>query len=267
MTTIKKLIDLSGRRALITGASGGLGKMIASTLAELGADLILIDQEKIDLDNLKSILTKKWEVKVDCYVCDLEQEVQREDLISLINQTVNNLNILINNAAFVGTSKLEGWSVPFEQQTIETWRRAFEVNLLASFHLCQGLMPLLKNSNGANIINISSIYGFLGPDWNLYEGTNMSNPAAYSVSKGGVIQLTKWLAATVAPSVRVNCISPGGIFRNQSGLFVNRYEAKAPLNRMASEEDLCGAIAYLATDMSLYVTGINLKVDGGWSVY
>jgi NAD(P)-dependent dehydrogenase (short-subunit alcohol dehydrogenase family) len=267
MTTIKKLIDLSGRRALITGASGGLGKMIASTLAELGADLILIDQEKIDLDNLKSILTKKWEVKVDCYVCDLEQEGQRKDLISFINQTVNNLNILINNAAFVGTSKLEGWSVPFEQQTIETWRRAFEVNLLSSFHLCQGLMSLLKNSKGANIINISSIYGFLGPDWNLYEGTNMSNPAAYSVSKGGVIQLTKWLAATVAPSVRVNCISPGGIFRNQSGLFINRYEAKTPLNRMATEEDFCGAIAYLATDMSLYVTGINLKVDGGWSVY
>ncbi len=267
MNTIKKLIDLSGRCALITGASGGLGKMISSTLAELGCDLVLVDQNEAALDDLKSTLIEKWNIEVDYYVCNLEQEIQRKELISFLNKTRNSLNILINNAAFVGTSKLEGWSVPFERQTIETWRRAFEVNLLSSFHLCQGLMPLLNNSKGANIINIASIYGFLGPSWDLYEGTDMSNPAAYSVSKGGVIQLTKWLATTVAPAIRVNCISPGGIYRNQPDLFIKRYEAKTPLGRMATENDFCGAITFLASDMSSYVTGINLKVDGGWSIY
>ena len=126
---------------------------------------------------------------------------------------------------------------------------------------------MLKSQEGASIINIASIYGLYGPDWSLYEGTNMNNPAAYAASKGGLIQLTKWLATTIAPEVRVNAISPGGIFRNQSTIFVKRYEDKTPLGRMASEDDFRGAIAYLATDMSKYVTGQNFSVDGGWGVW
>jgi NAD(P)-dependent dehydrogenase (short-subunit alcohol dehydrogenase family) len=117
---------------------------------------------------------------------------------------------------------------------------------------------------GANIINIGSIYGELGPDWSLYEGTSMANPAAYSASKGGLIQLTRWLATTLAPNIRVNAISPGGIFRNQPDVFVKRYEGRTPLARMATENDFRGAVAYLASDMSSYVTGKNMMVDGGW---
>jgi len=267
VTTIAELMSLKNRRALITGASGELGKVIASTIAELGADLILIDRERSHLSTLARTLNQKWGINVEYEVCDLEQQLQRAELISSLNNSDQNINILINNAAFVGTSDLEGWAVPFEDQTIDTWRRALEVNITAVFDLCQGLAPLLRASNGANIINISSIYGMFAPDWGLYEGTGMGNPAAYSASKGGLIQLTRWLATTVALDVRVNSISPGGISRGQPEAFVRRYESKTPLGRMATEDDFRGAVTFLASDMARYVTGQNLLVDGGWGIW
>ena len=267
MTSIKELSNLKGRRALITGATGGLGKVIAATLAELGADLVLVDHHSSDFDSLSDNLTARWDVKVDCHFCDLEVQVQRSKLIKLLKSEDQKLNILINNAAFVGTSDITGWAVPFEQQTVETWRRALEVNLTAIFELCQGLTPLLKVSQGANIINIASIYGLQGPDWSLYEGTNLSNPAAYGASKGGLIQFTRWLSTTIGPQVRVNAISPGGIYRDQPELFVSRYSDKTPLGRMATEDDFRGVIAYLASDLSKYMTGQNISIDGGWNVW
>jgi NAD(P)-dependent dehydrogenase (short-subunit alcohol dehydrogenase family) len=267
MSTIKELMNLRGRRALITGATGGLGKVMVDTLAELGADLVLVDRPGSDFENLCATLSERWGVDVEHYFCDLELQEQRTELIAGLKSGVKGLNILINNAAFVGTSDLQGWAVPFEEQTVETWRRALEVNLTAIFELCQGLTPMLKLAKGASIINIASIYGMYGPDWSLYEGTNMSNPAAYGASKGGLIQFTRWLASTIAPGVRVNTISPGGVFRNQPKEFVMRYEAKSPLSRMATEDDFRGVVAYLASDMSKYVTGQNLPVDGGWGVW
>lgn len=260
-------MNLRGRRALITGATGGLGKVMADTLAELGADLVLVDRPGSDFQSLSEKLTQHWGIKIQHRHCDLEQQDQRAELMAWLKSSGEGLNILINNAAFVGTSELQGWAVPFEEQTVDTWRRALEVNLTAVFGLCQGLTPLLKAAEGASIINIGSIYGVLGPDWSLYEGTKMSNPAAYGASKGGLIQFTRWLATTLAPQVRANAISPGGVFRNQPEKFVARYEARTPLGRMATEDDFRGAVAYLASDLSRYVTGQNLAVDGGWGVW
>jgi NAD(P)-dependent dehydrogenase (short-subunit alcohol dehydrogenase family) len=262
--TIQELMNLKGRRALITGATGRLGSVMAETLAELGADLILVDRPGTDFTLIVKEIKEHWGVKIWHYQCDLEQNEQRLELLESIQKDHDSLNVLINNAAFVGTSELKGWGTTFEKQTVETWQRALEVNLTAPFHLCQSLAPLLMNGVGANIINIGSIYGELGPDWSLYEGTSMANPAAYSASKGGLIQLTRWLATTLAPNIRVNAISPGGIFRNQPDVFVKRYEGRTPLARMATENDFRGAVAYLASDMSSYVTGENMMVDGGW---
>lgn len=266
MQTIRNLIKLNGRKALITGAAGHLGRSISMTLAELGADLILIDIDNNSLDKFKNLLNTKYKVEVITYKCNLEDESERYSLIRKINK-INKLDILINNAAFVGTSNLKGWNEKFEYQSIETWRRAIEVNLTAAFHLCQGLSGLMFKSKYASIINIGSIYGDLGPDWRLYEDEKMSNPAAYGVSKAGLLQLTRWLATTLAPNIRVNAISPGGILRNQSEKFVNRYKEKTPLKRMATENDICGALIFLASDMSNYVTGQNLIVDGGWGAW
>jgi NAD(P)-dependent dehydrogenase (short-subunit alcohol dehydrogenase family) len=265
MTTIKELMNLSGRRALITGANGSLGRIFSESLAELGADLVLVDLEKSDLELFSSQLTTNCGVAVEIFSCNLEIQSERSKLINRIMSTDKTLDILINSAALVGSAEIQGWSVPFEQQSIETWRRAFEVNLTAVFDLCQGLMPLIKASKNGSIINIASIYGTHGPNWSLYKDTKMGNPAAYAASKAGLIQLTRWLATTVAPEVRVNAISPGGILRNQESVFIERYEQMTPLGRMAIQDDIRGALIFFASDLSKYVTGQNLHVDGGWS--
>jgi NAD(P)-dependent dehydrogenase (short-subunit alcohol dehydrogenase family) len=267
MTSIKELMNLKGRRAMITGATGGLGRIMAETLAELGADLVLVDRPQSDFLELTETLNQRWGVTIEHRYCDLEQQDQRMNLIDWILRNCDGLNIVVNNAAFVGTSELEGWAVPFREQSIDTWRRALEVNLTAVFDLCKGLTPMLMSAESASIINIGSIYGVYGPDWTLYEGTDMSNPAAYGASKGALIQFTRWLATTIAPTVRVNAISPGGVFRNQPEAFVQRYEARTPLGRMGSVDDFRGIVAYLASDLSNYVTGQNISVDGGWGVW
>ncbi len=266
MTTFSELSNLQGRRALITGGAGHLGRVFADTLGELGADLLLVDLPGSKLEDFANEVRKRWNVNVSIYYCDLESQVQRAELIQWVADSEIPLNILVNNAAFVGTSNLPGWRVPFEVQSLETWRRAIEVNLTGVFDLCKGLTPILRNSRNSSIVNIASIYGFLGPDWDLYKGTEMSNPAAYAASKAGLIQLTRWLSTTVSPEIRVNSISPGGIFRSQPEVFVERYIEKTPLGRMAVEDDFRGAIAYLASDMSRYVTGHNLVIDGGREV-
>lgn len=265
--TIAKLMSLRNRRVLITGAAGGIGRVIAHTVAELGADVFLVDRPGASYGSLIEEIEKAWGVEVRAIDCDLELQADRDHLIESVVRQGTGLDVLINNAAFVGTTGLRGWGTAFEQQAVETWRRALEVNLTAAFDLSKGFAPLLKQSKGGNIINISSIYGAYGPDYSLYADTSMGNPAAYAASKGGLIQLTRWLATTLAPQVRVNAISPGGVFRNQPQAFVERYEARTPLKRMATEDDFSGAIAYLASDLSLYVTGQNLAVDGGWGIW
>ena len=265
--TLKDLMDMSGRTVLITGAAGSLGCIISDTIAELGANLFLIDRPESDFDKLKNILSNHNAREVFYLTCDLEDQVERNNLFNEIKSYTNNINVLINNAAYIGASNLDGWNVPFEQQSVETWNRALEVNLTAAFDLSKQFSKLLRKSGNANIINVGSIYGLLGPNWNLYEGTTMSNPAAYAVSKGGLIQLTRWLATSLAPDIRVNCVSPGGILRNQPKDFIEKYQAMTPLGRMAQEEDFRGVFAYLASDLSKYVTGQNLIVDGGWAVW
>lgn len=267
MRYIDALMDMSARRTLITGAAGGLGQVMAQSVAELSSDLVLVDLPSVDMSKQAAQLELDYQVDVRCISADLEKETDRKELVKQVAQ-IGGLNVLINNAAFVGTSSLSGWSEKFEKQSLETWRRALEVNLTSAFHLTQLLTPQLKQNSGlksaGSVINIASIYGRWGPDWSLYDGTDMANPAAYSASKGGLLQLTRWLSTTLAPDIRVNAISPGGVRRDQDQSFVDRYERRTPLGRMAEKDDFRGAIAYLASDMSAYVTGQTLAVDGGW---
>jgi NAD(P)-dependent dehydrogenase (short-subunit alcohol dehydrogenase family) len=259
-------MSLKNRTAVITGGAGNLGQTLAETLAELGANLVLVDLSGSSIEDLAANLSARFDVTVSSEICDLECEEQRKGLAERVTLG-GDVDILINNAAFVGTSDLSGWSETFEKQSLESWRRALEVNLTAAFHLSQLFSPSLTNSVGGSIINIGSIYGELAPDWSLYEGLNMHNPAAYGASKAGLLQFTRWLSTALAPKVRVNAISPGGIQRGQHPDFIKRYSSKTPLGRMAEEGDLRGPIAFLASDMSAYMTGQVLNVDGGWGVW
>jgi len=255
-------LSLEGNTALITGATGHIGQNTAEALALNGCNLILLDRFNDELTELKFALQSEYPVLIETHYIDFEHPGY---INSLRNShcKLDRVGIFINNASFVGESELSGWNVSFEQQSHETWDRCLQVSLHPAFALTQLLSEPLTNNKGSIII-ISSIYGHSAPDWALYEGTHMGNPAAYAVSKAGLIQLTKWLAATLGPSIRVNCISPGGIFRHQESKFVERYIKKTKLKRMALEEDVSNAILFLASPRSAYITGHNLKVDGGW---
>ncbi len=258
-----KIFD--GKKILITGATGNLGTSFSKHFSELGADLILLDKSEKSLKKLKDEISKNSSNNISTFLCNLEKEEERILVFKKIKTKFKGLDCLINNAAFVGEHKLKGWNVPFNKQSIDTWRRAMEVNLTAPFHLSQLFAPMLKKNKG-NIINISSIYGEFAPDWTIYKNTKMENPVAYSVSKGGLNQLTKYLAKVLAPHIRVNAISPGGIYRNQEKIFIKKYKMKVPLKRMAVESDLNGAAVYLASNLSDYVTGQIIRVDGGWGI-
>jgi len=259
------LLGLHGRRALITGAAGHLGLAFAETLNALGADLILVDKRIDRLQDMQKSLNSKNKGLSTWLYCDLENEQSRTEAISEIKNNIPHLNILINNAAFLGSSELKGWTVPLEQQSLETWRSAIEVNLTTAFHLAQGLAPMLQRVKGANIVNISSIYGALAPDWRIYAGTTMGNPAAYGASKAGLESLTRYLATTLSPQIRVNAIAPGGVERNQNPAFVKAYTERTPLRRLATESDISNVLAFLVSDLASYLTGQIITVDGGYS--
>jgi len=265
--TLKQLMTLDGRVAVITGGAGHIATAMADALAELGASVAVIDNRAAQAVSVAEDIARRWKVESKAFEADLERAEDLPELSQRIREHFGRADILINCAAFVGTSTLDGWAVPFEQQSVETWRRAVDVNLTAPFALAQAFAPDLKKSGHGTIINVASIYGISGPDWRLYEGTKMGNPAAYAASKGGLIQLTRWLATTLAPDIRVNAIAPGGIERDTAEPFLSRYIARTPLGRMGTEEDLKGIAAFLASDLSAYVTGQCFAIDGGWTAW
>ena len=243
---------LRNKNAIITGGNGHLGSKISEMFAEFKSKVIIID---------KNISNKKISNKNITFLkCDLSKENDINKTVKIIKSQFEKIDILINNAAY-NLKYLKSW------ETSEFWDSMMRINLKSIFLLSEKIYPLLKKRPGGCIINISSIYGFCGPQMDLYEGTKMQNEATYAASKAGIIQLTRYYAAKWAPLVRVNSVSPGGIFRNQNKIFVKKYTSRTPLKRMATEEDILGSIAFLSSDMARYVTGHNLIVDGGWSVW
>jgi NAD(P)-dependent dehydrogenase (short-subunit alcohol dehydrogenase family) len=267
MKSVGELMSLRGRVALITGGAGHIGAAIGDALAEQGAAVAVLDLAPEACDRRAQAIQTTHGVRVLPLPIDLEDEAAVRLAPTRVAESFGRLDILVHCAALVGTSGLAGWTTRFEDQSAATWRRALEVNLTAAFVLTQACLPALSASGHGSVITIGSIYATLGPDMSLYAGTKMGNPAAYAASKGGLLQLTRWLATALAPGVRVNCISPGGVWRDQPEAFRARFVERTPLRRMATEEDLKGAAAYLASDLSAYVTGQNLVVDGGWSAW
>ena len=265
--SIAVLMSLKERVAVITGGAGHLGRVMAGALSELGANIVLVDLSKAQCNDAACYLAKNASSDILPLEIDLEREENVRKIPEAVLKHFGRLDILVNNAALVGTSDLKGWAVPFGQQNPDSWRRALEINLTVPFVLTQACTEALRRSGHGSVINIGSTYGLVGPNLSLYKGTKMVNPAAYAASKGGLLQMTRWLATSMAPAVRVNSITPGGIWRNQQDRFVERYKALTPMGRMATEEDFKGAVAYLASDLSSYVTGHNLVVDGGWTTW
>tara|TARA_B100001778_G_C18567693_1_gene620939 strand:- start:772 stop:1527 length:756 start_codon:yes stop_codon:yes gene_type:complete len=249
-----KIQEFKNKTILITGAFGLLGKTVTNHFFRKKAKLILVDKN----------LGKKLK-KVDFYKCDFTEESERDVVFKKIQKKYKKIDVLINCAGYTGSIKDSNWITNFENQDLKNWKNAFEVNLNSIFHISKILRKNLAIRKG-NIINIGSIYSILSPDPSLYKGLTMSSPAAYAASKGGLQQLTKWLAAHLAPKIRVNMISTIGIRNKQPIKFIKRYEKKIPLKMMCKEEDIIGVINLLASNQSKMITGQNIIIDGGFSL-
>jgi NAD(P)-dependent dehydrogenase (short-subunit alcohol dehydrogenase family) len=265
--TLKQLMDLQNRVALITGGAGHIGRVLGESLAELGASIAVLDVDQAAAGTVATDIAANNNVKASGLAVDLTDLAAVKATPARVVDEFGRLDIVIHSAAYGGDTQFPGWAVPFDEQTGEAFERALRVNLTSAFVLAQAARPALTDSGHGSIVLISSIYGLVGPDMSLYEGTSMANPAGYGASKAGLLQLMRHLATVLAPEIRVNAISPGGVWRQQPDAFHDRYRARTPLGRMAVEEDLKGAAAYLASDLSSYVTGHNLVVDGGWTVW
>lgn len=265
--SLSQLMDLTGRRALVTGGAGHVGRLVNETLLELGASVAIMDVDAAACRRQAERLARRGDAAVIPLACDLRDEAAARRAVRDAMHRMEGLDILVHCAALVGTARADGWAVPFPRQSVRAWDAALRVNLTSAFVLTQEARKALAASGHGAVVLLSSIYGLVGPDLRLYEQTPMAHAAGYDASKGGLLQLMRYLATVLAPRVRVNAISPGGIERGQPASFRARYAERTPLRRLATEEDLKGAVAYLASDLSAYVTGHNLVVDGGWTVW
>ena len=253
------------KKILITGATGNVGKNLAESFAKLNCDLILTDLDQTKLIKLSNFLLK-YRVQIDVKSCNLVSNKSLNSFYKWLNK-FKVIDTLINNAAYVGTSRIKNWNKEFYKQTSENWDEVFRLNLSSVFSLSQKLSNKLSKSNFPSIINISSVYSIIHPKLEIYKNSKINNPAGYSTSKAGLTYLTKWLAVNLASKrIRVNSISPGGIDTGQDKRFKKNYISKTLLGRMAKREDIFNSCLFLSSEMSNHITGQNIVVDGGFSI-
>ena len=263
MRGVKELLDLSGRRAMVSGGAGHIALAAEEALVELGARVAILDRDEPACRERVRQLERIRAGAAVSVPCDLLDERQTRGAAQSAAAELGGVDILIHCAFYSGTAP--GDPGRLETRTVAEWDKAIRVNLTAAF--VQEVRQELAASGHGSVILVSSTYGVSGPVMGLYAGTDMVNEPDYAATKGGLIQLARYFATTLAPRVRVNVVSPGGVARGQPEAFVRRYKERTPLQRMAVEEDLKGAFAFLAGDASAYVTGTNLLVDGGWTAW
>ena len=241
---------LNNKVILVTGGSGLIGREIIANLSKKGA--IAINAEVAVETNLD-----KQQIK-----CDVTSQSSINDAVEIIIKRFGHIDGLVNNAY----PRTKDWGENFEKVSFESWRQNVDMQMNSIFYICQQVSKHMLEKQKGSIVNIASIYGIVGNDFSLYEGLNMSSPPAYSAIKGGIINFSRYLASYFGKNnIRVNCVSPGGIFDNQNPEFVKRYNDKVPLGRMGHPKDIAPAVSFLLSDEAQYITGQNLVIDGGWT--
>lgn len=256
------LFDLAGRVAVVTGGAGKLGLQMARALHEAGAVVVLASRDeskcRAAADDLAASGSPAYGMALDAN--------EPDSCANLAARTAENhggLDIWINNAAYVA-----GCGVSLDAQSPEDWHQTLDSCLSSVFFGSQAAAKVMAPGRRGVIVNIASVYGVVSPDPRIYGDSGINSPPQYAAAKGGVVQLTRYLAVHLAPdNIRVNAITPGGFYDGQDPDFVAGYCSRTPLGRMGNDTDLAGAIVYLASDASAYVTGHNLVVDGGWTAW
>ncbi|MDH5506296.1 MAG: SDR family oxidoreductase [Anaerolineae bacterium] len=273
MSDLPKLFDLTGRVAVVTGGAGLLGSQFSRTLAQAGARVVIADNHAEAAIALAASLTDEGG-QARHHACDVGDPASVQAMVAAAVDSYGRLDILVNSAALdpkFDAQHAGQHTNAFEDYPLHAWNQALQVNLTGMFLCSQAAArPMLAQGAGV-IINICSIYGLVGPDQRLYQRADQPpqfKPVTYSVTKAGVLGLTKYLAAYYAgKGLRVNALTPGGVFNEHDEQFVQAYAARAVLGRMAEKDEMNGAVLFLASDASQYMTGANLVVDGGWTAW
>jgi len=263
------MFSLVNRVAIVTGSAGLLGKAHCRALAAAGANVVVADLIEKDCIEIANALGEKH-LGIVLNVTEADSIKNAKEIIL---QKYGRIDILVNNAAINDMFEnplLAGEQSMFENYPVDMFRKSLEANVTGTFLCCQVFGSEMAKRGSGSIINIASTYGIVGPDQSIYkdkEGRQLFfKSAAYPATKGAVINFTRFLAAYWGKQgVRVNTLSPGGVENSQDEFFVQNYNAKTPLNRMAKPTDYMGAVVFLASDASSYMTGANLVVDGGWT--
>lgn len=264
------VFDIRGKIVCITGGLGQLGKQFATELLKRKARVVILDLPESPGESLNSL--SEYEKCIFYVSVDITNKVSLENALKAIKHKWGVPEALLNNAALdspPGASAEENG--PFETYPEEAWDRVMDVNAKGVFLTCQVFGEAMATAGKGTIVNICSTYGLVSPDQNIYQyrrknGEEFYKPVAYSASKSALLNFTRYLATYFAPKgVRVNTISPGGIFNNQDKEFLKEYCRRVPLGRMAEEDEYNGAIVFLISNASSYMTGSNLIIDGGWT--
>ncbi len=265
--------DLSGKVALITGGAGILGQAFCRGLARNGAKLAVVDIHAEAATGTANAIEEEFGTEALAVSCNITDPSEVRDMTAAVIDRFGRIDILHNNAA-AKTSDLGAFFAPFEEYDLQVWREVMAVNIDAMFLVAQSVgKTMVDGRRGGSIIQTSSIYGILAPDQRIYEGSEylgrpINTPPSYSVSKAAVIGLTSYLSTYWAnANIRVNTLSPGGVESGQNAAFKEKYSSRIPLGRMADANDIVGALVFLASDASSYITGQNIVVDGGLSVW
>lgn len=251
----KDLFSLKGKTLLITGGAGEYGRCIFQALLECGGTVITASTS---LDKAKQLVDEFRSKGLDAHAKQVDQS-NHQSIIKLKKEIVNEfggLDVFINNAV---ARPMKRYLDP-----LECWTKSMDINATGMFDIVREMADLIEKRGGGSIVNIGSMQGMFGPDFSLYEGTEMDSPPDYHFHKGGMIALTKYLARKLGhKNIRVNCISPGGLYSDQNEKFIEKYNKKVPLGRMANNDDIKGVVVFLASQASSYITGVNVLVDGG----
>lgn len=270
------LFDLSGRVAILTGGAGLLGRHYTRTLLSAGATVVVADVSGEQAANAAAEAAAEIGGKAIGWKLDVRDKAEVLDMAAEVREKYGRIDILINNAAIdpkFDAALASQQANTFEDYPLELWQQSLDVNLTGAFLCSQAIGKVMVGQGRGVIVNVSSTYGLVAPDQRLYRRMGereqkLFKPAPYSVTKAGIAHLTRYLAAYWGGhNIRVNTLTPGGIFNSQDDEFVTKYSARTPLGRMAEKHEMNGAMLFLVSDASSYMTGANLVVDGGWTAW
>ena len=270
----QQLFDLSNRTIIVTGSCGLIGRQHALVLAKAGASVVCVDLNIESLTNQVDELNALSEDEKHQYqVCDITNKDAVQDLLKNVLTKYKHIDGLVNNAAIndmFENPQASAEESKFENYPLSTWQKSLDVNITGTFLMTQTIGTHMAQNGVGSIVNIASTYGIVAPDQSLYVQPNgqqdFFKTASYPVTKGAIISFTRFVAAYWGHTgVRVNTLSPGGVENGQQGWFIDNYSRRTPLGRMAKATDYQGALVYLLSDASSYMTGANLVVDGGWT--